>query len=310
MQNQADRNFKTDGGPLAGRVAVVAGATRGAGRGIAVKLGEAGATVYVTGRSTREQTSDIGRAETIEETAELVTAAGAASGGRGIAVRTDHTSPEQVKALFDRIRKEQGGRLDVLVNDVWGCEHLILFEGSFWEQPLENALTMLDRAVRAHLITAYYGIPLLVANRRGLLVEITDGTDYSVRPAGVGYSLAKVCNIHLAAALAEQLKPHGVAAVSLTPGFLRSEQMLDHFGVTAETWRNAPDPHFRACSETPAYIGAAVVALASDPDILAKTGQAFSTWRCADEYGIRDADGSQPHWGRYYASIKDGPESR
>ena len=287
--------------PLKGQIAVVAGATRGAGRGIAVKLGEAGATVYVTGRSTRERKSDIGRAETIEETAELVTAAG----GRGIPVRTDHTSPEEVRALFERVRREQGGRLDILVNDVWGCEHLIRFGVKFWEQPLENALTMLDRAVRAHLVTSWYGAPLLAANRRGLLIEITDGVDYSVRPVGVGYSLAKIANIHIAAALAEELKPYGVAAVSLTPGFLRSEQMLEHFGVTAATWREAPDPHFTACSETPAYIGAAVVALASDPDIFAKTGQAFSTWRCADEYGIRDADGSQPHWGRYYETIKN-----
>jgi NAD(P)-dependent dehydrogenase (short-subunit alcohol dehydrogenase family) len=288
--------------PLQGRVAVVAGATRGAGRGIAIKLGEAGAIVYVTGRSSREGSSDVGRSETIEETAELVTAAG----GVGIAVRTDHTVPDQVEALFQRVGKEQEGRLDLLVNDVWGCEQYIDFERKFWEQPLSNALIMQERAVRSHLITSYYGVPLLVARRSGLIIEITDGVDYSVREGvGVGYSVAKVGNIHLAAALASELKPYGVTAISLTPGFLRSEQMLDHFGVTAETWRDAPDPHFQVVSETPAYIGAAVVALASDPDLFEKTGQAFSTWRCADEYGIRDADGSQPHWGNYYASIRD-----
>ncbi|WP_309120222.1 SDR family oxidoreductase [Paenibacillus sp.] len=288
--------------PLQGRVAVVAGATRGAGRGIAIKLGEAGAIVYVTGRSSREGSSDVGRSETIEETAELV----AAAGGVGIAVRTDHTVPEQVEALFRRVGKEQEGRLDLLVNDVWGCEQYIDFERKFWEQPLSNALIMQERAVRSHLITSYYGVPLMVARRSGLVIEITDGDDYSVREgAGVGYSVAKVGNIHLAAALASELKPYGVTSISLTPGFLRSEQMLDHFGVTAETWRDASDPHFRAVSETPAYIGAAVVALASDPALFEKTGQAFSTWRCADEYGIRDADGSRPHWGNYYANIRD-----
>ncbi|HZG55619.1 SDR family oxidoreductase [Paenibacillus sp.] len=287
--------------PLEGRIAVVAGATRGAGRGIAVKLGEAGATVYVTGRTTRETRSDVDRSETIEETAELVTAAG----GHGIAVRTDHTEEAQVQALFERVEREQGGRLDLLVNDVWGCERYIDFGRKFWEQPLSNALVMQDRAVRAHLITSYYGVPLLVNNKGGLVIEITDGMNYDFR-GSVGYSLAKTANIHLAQALACELKPYGVAAVSLTPGFLRSEQMLAHFGVTEQTWRQAPDPHFRACSETPAYIGAAVVALASDPDILSKSGQAFSTWRCAEEYGIRDADGSQPHWGNYYAGIGGG----
>ena len=290
---------------LQGRVAVVAGATRGAGRGIAIQLGKAGATVYVTGRSTREGRSEIDRRETIEETAELVTAAG----GVGIAVRTDHTVPEQVEALFERVKREQEGRLDVLVNDVWGCEQYMDFERKFWEQPLSNALVMQERAVKSHIVTSYYGAPLMVARGSGLLVEITDGDSYAVREgAGVGYSVAKVGNIHLASALAYELKPFGVAAVSLTPGFLRSEQMLDHFGVTADTWREAADPHFVACSETPAYVGAAVVALASDPDILAKSGQAFSTWRCADDYGIRDADGSQPHWGRYYASIRDNTQ--
>lgn len=292
-------------GTLSGKVAVVAGATRGAGRGIAIALGKAGATVYATGRSTREGgRSDIGRPETIEETAELVTA----QGGAGIAARVDHTDEHQVKALFERVDREQDGRLDILVNDVWGCEQYIEFERRFWEQPLSNALVMQERAVRAHLITSFYGVPLMVKRRSGLVIEVTDGVDYAVRPAGVGYSLAKIANIHLAEALAEELKPFGVAALSLTPGFLRSEQMLAHFGVTAETWREAPDPHFRACSETPAYIGAAAAALAGDGDIFEKTGQSFSTWRCADEYGIRDADGSQPHWGRYYASILDNTQ--
>ncbi|HZG83452.1 SDR family oxidoreductase [Paenibacillus sp.] len=286
--------------PLEGQVAVVAGATRGAGRGIAVKLGEAGATVYVTGRTTRDSRSDVGRGETIDETAELVTAAG----GVGIAVRTDHTVESQVKALFERVDREQEGRLDILVNDVWGCESLIEFGRPFWEQPLSNGLTMQQRAVVSHLITNYYGVPLMVKRRRGLVIEVTDGVDYSYRGM-LYYSMAKVANIHLAAALAEELRPYGVAALSLTPGFLRSEQMLDHFGVTKDNWRDAAakDPHFLA-SETPAYIGAAVVALASDPGIFAKSGQAYSTWRCADEYGIRDEDGTQPHWGSYYAGIQ------
>lgn len=279
--------------PLQGKVAVVAGGTRGAGRGIAVSLGEAGATVYVTGRSVRGQLSDIGRTETIEETAEMVTA----GGGHGIAVRVDHSRPEEVKALFARVKEEQHGQLDVLVNDIWGGDDLTVWEKPFWEQELAAGLLMQERAVHTHLITSYYGAPLMLAQKKGLIIEITDGTDYRYR-GNLSYSLAKISTIHLAEAMAAQLRPHGVTAVALTPGYLRSEAMLDHFKVKESTWKEAADPHF-IVSETPAYIGRAVVALATDPQIEKKAGKTLSTWGLSDEYGFTDRDGSRPHWGRY-----------
>lgn len=280
---------------LAGAVAVVAGATRGAGRGIAVELGAAGATVYATGRSTRDGASPMGRPETIEETAELVTA----RGGTGIAVRVDHLVPDEVAALFDRVADEQDGRLDVLVNDIWGGDPLAEWGRSFWEHDLDKGLRMQQLAVTTHLVTSHYGAPLLVARRGGLIVEVTDGTGAGYR-GNLFYDLAKSSVIRLAYAQAEELRPHGVAAVALTPGFLRSEAMLEHFGVTEETWRDAAaaDPHFLA-SETPAYIGRAVAALAADPDVLARSGQALSTGELAAAYGFTDADGSRPNWPAY-----------
>lgn len=290
-------------GKLEGKVAVVAGATRGAGRGIAVMLGEAGATVYVTGRSVRGNPSDLKRPETIEETAELVTA----RGGKGIAVRVDHTVEAEVAALFERVAREQNGRLDILVNDVWGGEKLTEWGKPFWEHSLENGLLMQRRAVHSHMITSWYGAPLMVKRRSGLIVEVTDGVDYRYR-GSLYYSLAKISVIHLAQAMAEDLRPFNVTCVALTPGFLRSEEMLDYFGVTEQNWRDAVaktelDPnaaHFIA-SETPAYIGRAVAALAADPDVMRKTGQALSTWSLSEEYPFTDADGSRPHWGKYFA---------
>ncbi|WP_312115631.1 SDR family oxidoreductase [Brevibacillus reuszeri] len=281
--------------PLQGKVALVAGGTRGAGRGIAVGLGEAGATVYVTGRSTRGQMSDMARTETIEETAELVTAAG----GQGITVRVDHTQPEEVKALFERVKLEQNGQLDVLVNDIWGGDGLTAWEKPFWEQELASGILMQERAVHTHLITSHYGVPLMLERKTGLIIEITDGIDYRYR-GNLYYSLAKISTIHLAQAMAKELQPHGITAVALTPGFLRSEAMLEHFGVTESTWRDAVkiDPNF-IVSETPYYIGQAVVALASDSAITEKSGKTLSTWGLSDEYGFTDRDGSRPHWGRY-----------
>mgnify|MGYP000002903683 CR=1 FL=1 len=281
---------------LAGRVALVAGATRGAGRGIARALGSAGATVYCTGRSVRGRPATGNRPETIEETAELVTAAG----GVGIAARVDHTVPEEVAALIYQIRREQG-RLDVLVNDVWGGDALTVWGVPFWEHSLENGLLMQQRAVHSHIITSHCAAPLMVERKQGLIIEITDGETADYR-GNLFYDLAKASAIRLALAMASDLRPYGVTAVSLTPGFLRSGEMLDHFGVTEANWRDAvtKEPHFIA-SETPAYIGRAVVALASDPNVFAKTGQALSTWRLSDEYGFTDIDGSQPHWGRYFA---------
>ncbi len=288
-------------GTLSGRVAVVAGATRGAGRGIATMLGEAGATVYCTGRSARGH-SPSGRPETIDETAELVTAAG----GRGIAVRVDHSIPEEVRALAERVEAEQG-KLDVLVNDIWGGERLSEWGKPFWEQSLDKGLAMLHQAVETHIITSHYLAPIMIRQRRGLIVEITDGETLEYR-GNFFYDLVKVSVIRLAHSMAEDLRPHGVTAVSLTPGFLRSEEMLDHFGVTAANWRDAvaQDLHF-AASETPTYIGRAVAALAADPKVSEKTGRALSTWRLSEEYGFVDADGTRPHWGRYFEEhVKDG----
>lgn len=285
-------------GTLAGKIAVVAGATRGAGRGIAVSLGEAGATVYCTGRSTRAQPSaDAARPETIDETAQIVTA----RGGKGIAVQVDHTKPAQVKALFERLRDEQDGQLDILVNDVWGGDALTEWGKPFWEHSLENGLLMQERALFSHMITSYYGAPLMVARGQGLIIEITDGDSLDYR-GNLFYDFAKNGAIRLALAQAEDLRKHTVTALALTPGFLRSEAMLDHFGVAEANWRDAAkkDPHFIA-SETPFYVGRAVVALASDPNVFEKTGKALSSWALSDEYGFTDVDGSQPHWGRYYA---------
>ncbi|MFC5701502.1 SDR family oxidoreductase [Cohnella faecalis] len=281
--------------PLQDRIAVVAGSTRGAGRAIAVELGAAGATVYCTGRSTRGNPSDIGRSETIEETAAMVTE----RGGRGIPVRVDHTVEEEVAALFERVKTEQNGRLDILINDVWGGEKLTEWGTPFWEASLDKGLLMQRRGVHSHMITSRYGVPLMVARGAGLVVEVTDGFDYRYR-GNLYYSVAKTSVIHLAEGMAAELRPYGVAAVSVTPGFLRSEEMLDHFGVTEANWRDAAkqDPHFLQ-SETPALVARGIAALAADPDLFAKTGRICTSWGLSDEYGIADADGSKPHWGRY-----------
>ncbi|WP_190214657.1 SDR family oxidoreductase [Kitasatospora indigofera] len=284
--------------PLAGRVALVAGGTRGGGRGIAVELGAAGATVYVSGRSSAAGRSELGRAETIEGTAERVTAAG----GRGIPVRTDHSRPEEVRALVDRIAAEQDGRLDVLVNSVWGGDPLTDWEHPLWEQDLDRGLRLLRQAVETHVITSRFALPLLVARGSGLVVEVTDGNTARYR-GSFFYDLAKSAVIRLAVAQAAELKPYGVAAVAITPGFLRSEAMLEHFGVTEENWRDgaSQDPNF-AYSETPAYLGRAVAALAADPAVLARTGRALATWDLYKEYGFTDADGSRPDFAAHWAA--------
>lgn len=281
--------------PLKGKVAVVAGATRGAGRGIACVLGEAGATVYCTGRSVRGKPATANRSETIEETAELVSA----RGGAGIHVQVDHTLEEQVRALFERVKDEQG-HLDLLVNDVWGGDELTEWGRSFWEHSLQKGLQMLERAVYAHIITSHYGVPLMLPRRQGLVIEVTDGDSFSYRGT-LFYDLVKVSAIRLAFAMAEELRAHRIAAVALTPGYLRSEAMLDGFGVTEASWRDAvkKDPHF-AESETPFYIGRAVAALAADPNVMEKSGKALATWNLAPEYGFTDVDGGQPNWNKYY----------
>jgi NAD(P)-dependent dehydrogenase (short-subunit alcohol dehydrogenase family) len=280
---------------LEAKVALVAGATRGAGRGIAVELGAAGATVYVTGRTTRQQASEYGRKETIEETAELV-------GGRGIAVQVDHLVSKEVARLVERIRAE-AGRLDILVNDVWGGETLFEWDRSVWEHDLEKGLRLLDLGVRTHLITAHYALPLLIARPGGLLVEVTDGTaeynatNYRINPF---YDLAKMSVNRMAWAHARDLAKHQATAVSITPGWLRSEMMLELFGVSEENWRDATTkvPHF-AISETPRFVGRAVAALAADQDRARWNGQSLSSGGLAKVYGFTDLDGSRPDAWRY-----------
>jgi NAD(P)-dependent dehydrogenase (short-subunit alcohol dehydrogenase family) len=289
---------------LEGTIALVAGATRGAGRGIAVSLGEAGATVYCTGRSTRAARSEYDRPEAIEETAELVTDAG----GRGIAVPTDHLEPDQVRTLVERIDQEQG-RLDVLVNDVWGGEKLFEWDTPVWEHDLANGLRLLDLAVKTHLITSHHALPLLIRNSGGLVVEMTDGTaEYNATTYRINafYDLAKNAVIRLAFAQSKELAPHGATAVALTPGWLRSEMMLEAFGVTEATWRDATEriPHF-AISETPRYVGRAVAALAADPDKRRHSGASLSSGGLAREYGFTDLDGSRPDAWRYMVEVQD-----
>jgi NAD(P)-dependent dehydrogenase (short-subunit alcohol dehydrogenase family) len=289
-------------GPLRGRVALVSGATRGGGRGIAVALGEAGATVYATGRSTRGRRSEVDRPETIEETAELVSEAG----GEGIAVEADHLDPDQVRALVERIDSEQG-RLDVLVNDIWGSEHLFEFDKTVWEHDLDNGLRLLRLAVDTHLITSHHALPLLLREPGGLVVEVTDGTaDYNATHYrnSTFYDLAKTTINRLGWALGEEVGPHGATAVSLTPGWMRSEAMLDIYGVTEENWREGTkrSPHF-CISEAPRYVGRAVAALAADPDRARWNGQSLSSGGLAKEYGFTDLDGTQPDCWRYMVEV-------
>ena len=291
-------------GGLLNKVALVTGGTRGAGRGIAVELGAAGATVYVTGRTTRHAPSEYSRPETIEETAELVTAAG----GKGIPVQVDHLVSSEVKVLLDRIRKDEGG-LDILVNDIWGGEHLIEWNKPVWKHDLPNGLRMLRLAIDTHLITAHYALPLLIERPGGLLVEITDGTaEYNAGHyrLSVFYDLSKTAVTRMAWAHAKDLAPFGATAVSITPGWMRSEIMLQTFGVTEANWRDATakEPHF-VISETPRFIGRAVAAVAADPDRHRWTGQSLSSGGLAQVYGFKDLDGSQPDCWRYLSEVQD-----
>ncbi|HYL10866.1 MAG TPA: SDR family oxidoreductase [Candidatus Acidoferrales bacterium] len=288
---------------LRGKVALVAGATRGAGRGIACALGEAGATVYCTGRSVRgKPASGKGRPETIEETAEMVTA----RGGKGIAVRVDHTVPEQVKKLLQRIRKEQK-KLHILVNDIWGGEQLVEFGKTFWKVSLEKGHAMLKTAVWSHIVTTHYAAPLLMDSAPGLIVEITDGDFYGYR-GNIFYDLVKTTVIRLAFIYSYELRKKNIASVAVTPGFLRSEAMLEHFGVTQANWQKAAkkDPNF-LLSETPLFVGRAIAHLAADPNVSKKSGRVFSSWNLSDEYGFTDADGRRPHWGRHFQKTYGQP---
>jgi NAD(P)-dependent dehydrogenase (short-subunit alcohol dehydrogenase family) len=291
--------------PLEGNVALVAGATRGAGRGTAVALGEAGATVYCTGRTTGERRSEYDRPETIEETAELVTDAG----GVGIAMAVDHLEAGEVEALVQRIDAERG-RLDVLVNDIWGGERLFEWNKPVWEHDLQKGLRILRLAIDTHLITSHFALPLLIREPGGLVVEMTDGTrEYNAEHYRVSafYDLAKTAVIRLAFAQSEELAPYGCTAVALTPGWMRSEMMLDNYGVTEANWRDgaAVNPHFAAISESPRFVGRAVAALAADPDLRRRSGGSFSSGGLAREYGFTDLDGSQPDCWRYMVEVQD-----
>jgi NAD(P)-dependent dehydrogenase (short-subunit alcohol dehydrogenase family) len=320
LPKQAAETESAAGQTLNGRVALVAGATRGVGRGIALALGEAGATVYCTGRSTRTKPTIgahqprkrrapgrklwpadyyAGRPETIEETAELVTA----RGGKGIAAVVDHLEPEQVEKLIARIREEQG-KLNILVNDISESAEYE-FGKTFWSIDLGRGFAMFRNAIHTHIITSRYAAPLMIETAKesgasGLIVEIGDGDSYVYRGHLI-FDMVKTTVIRLAFAMARELRRKNVAAVALTPGFLRSEVMLERFGVTEANWRDAvkKNPDY-AVSETPLYAGRAVAALAADPDIMKKSGRAFSTWGLSDEYAFVDADGSRPHWGRHF----------
>lgn len=290
--------------PLSGKVALVAGGTRGAGRGIAIELGAAGATVYVTGRTTRAGRSEYNRPETIEDTAELVTQAG----GTGIAVQVDHLDPVQVQALIARIEGEQG-RLDILVNDIWGGEYMVEWNVPVWEHSLEKGFRMLRLAIDTHIITSHYALPLLIRKPNGLVVEITDGTqayNESTYRLSLFYDLAKTSIIRMAKSLAHELAPYQGAALSVSPGWLRSEIMLEVYGVTEENWRDAliREPHF-VISETPRFIGRGIAALASDPDAARWSGQSTSSGELAKVYGITDLDGSRPDAWRYIVEVQD-----
>jgi len=302
--------WSPDRDALRGRVAVVAGATRGAGRGIATALGEAGATVVCTGRSSRTGStrSDYDRAETIEETAELVTDLG----GTGVAAAVDHLDPHQVKDLADDIRREHG-HIDVLVNDIWGAEMLkggpADWNKPIWELDLDDGLRILRLAIDTHLITSHHLLPLLVDKPGGLLVEVTDGTaehNASRYRISVFYDLAKVAVNRLAFSQGHELEPFGATAVAITPGWLRSEMMLDNFGVSEANWRESDStpPDF-VLSESPRYVGRAVVALASDPDRARWNQQSVDSGRLAREYGFTDVDGSQPDIWRFIEEVRE-----
>jgi NAD(P)-dependent dehydrogenase (short-subunit alcohol dehydrogenase family) len=294
-------------GPLTGKIAVVAGATRGAGRGIARALGEAGAFVYCTGRSVRGHPATEDRPETIDETAEMIRT----GGGDAVAVRVDHSKLEEVEALFARVRQEKG-QLDILVNDIWGGDDLTEWQ-SFWTLDIGKGFRMLDTAVRTHIVTSRYGAPLMLERKSGLIVEITDGDTQGYRGT-LFYDLAKTATIRLAHDMAIDLRGRGVTALAVSPGFLRSEAILERHAVAEANWREARDkPKGWEHTETPTYVGRAVAALAADPDVRRKNGKVFASWTLAKEYGFTDADGTQPDWGGFFERSvieildRDGP---
>jgi NAD(P)-dependent dehydrogenase (short-subunit alcohol dehydrogenase family) len=289
--------------PLRGQVALVAGATRGAGRAIAVSLGLAGATVYASGRSVRGHPATPGRPETIEETAEMIRS----YGGRAYAVRADHTVEADVQRLVRRLARREHGRLDILVNDLWGGEELTEWGRPPWTMTYRLGRTMLERGVLSHILTSRYAVPLMVKRKRGIVFEITDG-DHQHYRGSLFYDLVKTSVIRLALALHEEFVEAGLSrmsAIAVTPGFLRSEYMLDQFGVKEENWRDGiPKARHFFASETPYFLGRAIVALAADRRVHAKSGKVYGSWTLAKEYGFTDRDGTRPDWGKvFYGQI-------
>jgi len=289
----------TTSSPLAGRVAVVSGATRGCGRAIAVALGALGSTVFVTGRSTRARRSEMDRPETIEETAELVSAAG----GAGIAVRCDYLDQADVDRLCEVVSARHGGRLDVVVNDVWGGDPFVQWEGPFWEHDLERSIRCWRNGLETHLRALHGLLPLLTARPGGVVVEVTDGVADG-NSGSLIYDQVKAGVRRLASGLAEQVPAYGATALAVTPGFLRSEAMLDHFGVTEGTWRDAVavDPHF-CLSESAHFLGRGVAALVGDPDRARWNGSVATSRALADAYQVDDVDGSRPDWPRWMGEV-------
>ncbi len=286
------------------QVAIVAGATRGAGRGIARALGEAGAIVYCTGRSVVGNPSPYGRPETIDETAEMITAAG----GTAVAIRVDHTVESEVQSLMQRVDREHG-RLDVLVSAIAGEDPMMGQWASFWKADLTNADAILRQSLVSHIITAKHAAPLMIRRRRGLIVEVTEND--MLHAGGNPMSQAVKLGLKgLTLNMATELKSHGVAAIAVTPGFLRSESMLDGLGVTEGNWRDGgkKDPNFLE-SESPLFVGRAVAALAQDPDVLARSGQLLSSWELARAYKFTDYDGRRPDWGKLAIDFSGLPAS-
>ncbi len=279
--------------PLAGRVALVAGATRGCGRAIAIELGALGATVYGSGRSTRAGRSPMDRPETIEDTAELVTAAG----GEGVAVRCDHSDAHDVDALVQRIRSDHA-RLDILVNDVWGGDPFVQWGKTLWEHPLDATLSVLRNGIETHLITSHFAIPLMLEGTGGLVVEVGDGKRDVPYRTNMSYDVVKSAVVRIGEALAHEVRPHGLTALTVTPGWLRSESMLELYDVTEETWREAAEriPYF-GHSETPHLLGRGIAALAADADRDRFSGQCLGSWDLMRIYDLTDADGARPDWG-------------
>jgi NAD(P)-dependent dehydrogenase (short-subunit alcohol dehydrogenase family) len=280
--------------PLTGRVALVAGATRGAGRGIARALGEAGATVYCTGRSVRGQPSPYRRPETIDETAAMIRSAG----GKAVALRVDHTNEAEVKALFARVMRAHR-RIDVVVDSVAGEEPLMQPHGFIWNADVTNAEAIFRQALTSRIITAKHAARAMMRAKRGLLVDVTENDIIGAGANPMAHAV-KVAQKLLPLNWATELAPHGVTVVAVTPGFLRSESMLEHFGVTEDSWREAgaKDPNFLV-SESPLFVGRAIAALAADPKVRERTGMLLSSWELARAYGFTDYDGRRPDWGRH-----------